>query len=168
MGEIIVANVIPPLDNVLEDILHIPEIARRYTLSADFIKSLTAEDYVLLNAGIALPGKHPSDIARIRDSETVWPFLILDLPGKILVTVCDRRSLTVTVLTDDLKHCGFACADVSPKPKPLVRVIPTFKLQTPPYYVVEERLHILRDPVFGANLSCNCYEFKFLLPGYVS
>lgn len=42
VGKIAAPNVVPPLEDILKDILHIAEITSRDTFATDFIESLAA------------------------------------------------------------------------------------------------------------------------------
>lgn len=107
-------NVISPLEDILKDILHVAEISRGDTFTTDFIESLTARNYVILNAWIALFGKHSRNIAGIGDSETICPGVLAHRSRIVFFTITYRSAHHVAIVSDNFKHCGFAGADVSP------------------------------------------------------
>lgn len=168
VGEVSTPDIIAPLDNVLENILHVAEVARGDALAADFVKRLTAGSNVLLDAGIAIPCKHPGYIACVGDSETIRQWLFAHLARLIAVPIANRRPNHLAVLANNLKHSGFAGSDVAPQPQPLVRVIIAVKHQTPTHKVVEQRLHGFGDLEKGTNRLTYSQEVKFFLRCYVS
>lgn len=113
MGEIPVAQVVTSLENILKDILHVSEESGRNTLTADFIKCLPASGDIFLDAGVAFSRERPCHITCIGYPEPVMPLVGSHLPG---ITIGNRRTLQITIFSDDFKHGGFACPDVSPQP----------------------------------------------------
>lgn len=104
VGKISVAEVVTPLNDVLKDILHIPEISRGNTFATDFIESLPTRCYIFLNSGITLFGEHSGYITGIGDAEAIFPCITSHLSGIVSISIVRRRSHAVAIFTDDFKH----------------------------------------------------------------
>lgn len=116
VGEIATPYVIPPLEDILKDILHIAVIAHGDTFAADFIESLAACCYVLFNAWVAFFGKHSGNIAGVSDTEAICPWIAAHSSRIVILPIAYRVTHHVAILSDNFKHCRFAGADVTPKP----------------------------------------------------